>query len=311
MKKNWFIASGIFSVLLLLGAGCSSNSSENVPRVDEISIASSYCTDLGGDVQKDIDTMSCKFETKVCTKEQLLQHLCFPPFVEGQYAQSKIIRVIDGKIYNFSVERGIILDGALAGKMQIRLDHDILATFQGDPKYLTFWNGMYGGEDRPDSDFDYFFKYKYIEVTTQLQTPYGQGLSTLKKGVSYNCNGPFIVDREFFYCETNKKDFLSQYEKNGAESFVVTTGGDYDPEVDGYWKKMYVRKIGNTDVFFIVNLIDPGTMKANQEDNVEVNRNSKEYLDSLLTLAENKSMIKDVDAFVKSMELSFDTEPHR
>lgn len=307
------------SVLLLLGAGCSfsldTKPEEKVaPMVytpqliaenettSDIEQAKTLCTDLGGETittqfgGQSNKIVTCKLKNQTCSQEQLLGHICF---IQKEKVELAEVSVQEGVLYNFSFPRGTV-DGK---KLHVTLDQNTIeATFESDPKNIAFWNGVFG--DSSDSNvyhqrFDHFFKIKdkYLEIATKFEGPYSYGVSQSK----FQCDGPFVKDSAYFYCETNKKDFLSQYEFNGTGAFIGSTGGDFLKD----WRKIYVRQVGDKQIFFLLHLKGEflSTDEAKDKKNaVGLQIASKEYLDSILKDPENKKRITEADKFIQSIQ---------
>ncbi len=323
---------GILSILLLLGAGCSyiqnsdktsdmntsslatgSEADKARHECEQIHLNDGLCTQqlesqcralqgmpvLKNNLEAGQKEIFCSFgEDGECTQNELMTHTCFVQR-KGDYDISKAAIIKDGKIFNFKTERGVINEKDVT----VYLDDAISATFNSEPTSLSFWNGMYSGEDRPDSDFDYFFNWNDLQITTQLNAPYGKGTEKIKKTVNYRCGTPFIEGSPYFYCETNGKDFLTQYEFNAATSFAVVTGGDYIEN----WKKITVRKVGNHDVFFIVPMGSGESRSSDEAKNKKgsegIELASQKYLDLIISREKESSEFDSYDTFVNNMKL--------
>jgi hypothetical protein len=316
----------IVSLLLLGGAGCSfSFNTKPEEKVAPTSVSLSgealkakiECENLKGTVETYITDINipneqrvfCKFQDgSSCEQINLNDGFCKPQLEskQKQYDPAKSVIVENGTILNFDHVRGNLQNN----KVNVILDDTLLASFNYTSGTLagdfSLWNGEYGGE-RPDSDFDYFFSWRGTRVSTQLQSPYGKGTEKIKKGVAYTCDGPFIDNSPYFYCETDGKTYLTQYEFNAATAFAVATGANYGEN----WKKITVRKVGDKDVFFILQL-EAGEDRMSDEpkdskSDAGLELASKAYLDSVIDsnipmLGSQKENIEEFDAFVQSME---------
>lgn len=316
----------IVSFLLLAGAGCSfSFNTKPEEKIAPTSVSLSgealkakiECENLKGTVETYITDINipneqrvfCKFQDgSSCEQINLNDGFCKPQLEskQKQYDPAKSVIVENGTILNFDHVRGNLQNN----KVNVILDDTLLASFNYTSGTLagdfSLWNGEYGGE-RPDSDFDYFFSWRGTKVSTQLQSPYGKGTEKIKKGVAYTCDGPFIDNSPYFYCETDGKTYLTQYEFNAATAFAVATGGDYGEN----WKKITVRKVGDKDIFFILQL-EAGEDRMSDEpkdskSDAGLVLASKAYLDSVIDsnipmLGSQKENIEEFDAFVQSVE---------
>lgn len=116
--------------------------------------------------------------------------------------------------------------------------------FPGNYQDLSF-----GSADFPPFNADGFSLYG-ITFYPQYRGPYAVYRPIDSNKISYVCDGPLVFNsdgspRPFQYCETNGKDYLTQYEHSGAAT-GFSTGADYTE----FWQKIYIRRINGENLIF-------------------------------------------------------------
>ena len=197
------------------------------------------------------------------------------------------------------------------GKLTILIGDGFKVTFPGKVDALDFFD-LYS--------YPMFF-YNKAEVGLKLAYP-NNGYSVSK--VKYSCDtritSEYSEPKDFYYCQTNNVDEVSEYEFTGGSAIGFGTGGG-----SGFgWTKVYAKHLNGKDVFVTLNLggneLDSsGTLEAAMEPNycnqfkdsydcspeqLEHYKNilSKAYLDTLIQRPNNEQSIMDTDSFVASLE---------
>ncbi len=106
------------------------------------------------------------------------------------------------------------------------------------------------------------FSYNDLEISPKLYSPYriNQTIETPAENakITYKCDGSLakqMLERTKkytenfpnFYCETNGKDYLTQYEFGAADGYPVLTTG---AEVGESWEKIYIKKVAGLNYIF-------------------------------------------------------------
>ena len=63
--------------------------------------------------------------------------------------------------------------------------------------------------------------------------------------ITYECDSSLVPSQPYFYCETNGKDYLEQYEFGRSYRRVAP-----ETTTESYWRKILVKKINGVDVLF-------------------------------------------------------------
>lgn len=209
----------------------------------------------------------------------------------------------DNVIYHGDEIRGFLADD----KINIYLGDEIL-TFEGDLKKLSF--GIVEG-------MNWNFYYDTLEISNTFQGPYAIYEKTNMDKISYKCDGSLLVTskgEQFpnYYCETNSKDFLSQYEFSAANGNGFATGGGYSE----FWYKLYIKKINGINYTFSSRLIGDTTDSDDKHSNIKKYNedyqrlSNKKYLDEILTDEENKKKIEEWDEFIENVKFIEKDKPN-
>ncbi|MDD3006019.1 MAG: hypothetical protein PHX30_00330 [Candidatus Pacebacteria bacterium] len=198
------------------------------------------------------------------------------------------VKVESGVIYFYGKEKGYIDSKGV----NIRLG-DGYISFAGNP-----------GEIAPPSfEGATSFYYNDLEISTYIACPYK--ICHSKDTISYKCSGPLVqsnenLEEKWEYCETNRSNYLSQYEFSAANGNGFATGG----EISYGWYKLYMKKFNSINLFLFGNLGEP--LNRDETDQAKINHLSgKGYLDELLQEKKNQEKIAQWDAFAKSVQFSF------
>ncbi len=146
------------------------------------------------------------------------------------------------------------------------------------------------------------FDYNGLEISDKARCPYA--ICKPVNEVSYKCDGPLIYESNDdpapnYYCETNGRDNLTQYEFSPANGTGFATGGGY---ITG-WYKLYIKKFGNKNIFFFGNLKgDTYDTDIDSADSKKFKKLSqKAYLDEILRDEENKKRIAEWDKIFENI----------
>lgn len=198
------------------------------------------------------------------------------------------VNIKSNKVYFYNKEKG-----SINGKnINIKLG-DGYISFDGDLTKVSF----YPFEDTGNTGFFY----NNLEISSRFACPYAVCSDNSK--VTYGCDGPLVSVKDglaakWEYCQTDKKDYLSQFEFSPANGTGFATGGP----VSYSWYKLYIRKFGNTNLFLFGNLGESFDY-PDETDKTKINTlSSKEYLDEFLQKEENKKLIKEWDDFVQNIK---------
>lgn len=198
------------------------------------------------------------------------------------------VALINNEIYFYGQKKGYI-DGK---KLYIETG-DGFTSFDGDISKVI----------PPMMDYMGSFSYDTLEISDSFGRPYGEYLQDQDK-INFKCDGPLEYNEDgtpaakWAYCQTNNKDYLSQYEFSEFSGQPFSTGGGYSLR----WYKLYIKKFGDTNLFFFGDL-DGEYLDNDETDNAKIKHlSSKEYLDELLQREENKELIKQWDNFVQNVQ---------
>lgn len=223
---------------------------------------------------------------------------------EVQIDKLKEKQIIENKIYSLGLERGFIKgDEIIIYLYEGYLDEDKKQQYKKS-KNLSFV-GNINKIEFPSILIPKNFYYNRLEITTEVKGPY-QIYKPVTK-VNYQCDGPLIYYSNgepvnYQYCETNGKDFLTQYEFSAADGIGFATGGGHSDR----WYKLYIKKVNEQNLFFI------GELKGDFADTdfsnyeKEFNRlSTQEYLDEIIEDKENQEKIKQWDYFIEKTNFEF------
>jgi hypothetical protein len=200
------------------------------------------------------------------------------------------VNIKSDKVYFYDEEKG-----SVSGKnIKIKLGDGNLS-FEGDLTKLSF----YPFEDSENTGF----YYNNLEVSTGFACPYG--ICTHPEKINFKCDGPLVSRKgegpeiKWDYCQTNNNDYLAQYEFGPDNGNGFSTGGEI-----GYgWHKLYIKKFGNSNLFFFGYLGEPYFSNEQKSDWDKIKELSdKKYLDGLLQQEDNKKLIKGWDDFVQNIK---------
>ena len=204
--------------------------------------------------------------------------------------------VKDGIIYYNREKRGSVT----GEKITVIFGDKEEITLEGEPGKL-----MLGGII-DENEFSQF-TYDDLHVTTRICGPYM--IYRQVKNPTYACDGSFMTDNEgnqepHYYCDTNGKDYISQYEFNGVTSYCSEDGTGFATggEVTKTWNKMYMKKINGKNIYIFGMLKQDFIDLYEAKEGVYQNTISKKYLDTLLSDNENKETVKKWDTIVQSLE---------
>lgn len=150
--------------------------------------------------------------------------------------------------------------------------------------------------------------YNGITISTTYGGPYSIYKPVEQKDIRLACDGALVTheskkdndDIPYAYCTTNGKDSLEQFEYNGGDAFAYTTGG----EVYVRWKKIYLKKLGDT-IYIFSGELEQQPVELLDTSARQKNAMTTAYLDDLLKQSENKRRLAEWDTIVQS----FDVQP--
>ena len=111
------------------------------------------------------------------------------------------------------------------------------------------------------------FAYNGLDLSTTFDGPFGYEEIKYNK-ISYKCDGSLVKtinpkeDVPNYFCVSNGRDSLSQFEFSGAGGYVVFTGA----EAGQNWYKLYLRKINGTNYIFAGDICDNDDNANRDED---------------------------------------------
>jgi hypothetical protein len=239
--------------------------------------------------------------TALIRKEKSLRDENFSNEIDQRYGDISEITVRDNIIYD-------------SGNIQIgSVNNSLISMNFGDGK-IFFKGAIDKIKPRLPLEGVNFFYYDELLISDYINGPYSMYKTSSE--IIYNCDGPSLhyknndpmdIDRKdipYYYCQTNKTDFLSQYEFSAAETGFAT--GDMPVE---RWYKLYIKKINNKNIFFIGELEDNAylyNLHSYMDNDGMGNEKYKEvssqnHLDNLLDNALNKDKIAKWDNFVENV----------
>ncbi len=135
-----------------------------------------------------------------------------------------------------------------------------------------------------------------------------KNLESVGRKVTYTCDGPLLKGK-WAKCETNGKDYLTQYEFGGVCGlFYRGTGAGMSQG----WNKIYIKKIEGKDFYFFTCVDEDKNMVSREDQFTEGDSYEKKatrlsqiaFLENILKDPENQKNIKTADDFVQSFQLS-------
>lgn len=230
--------------------------------------------------------------------EEMLGSFEFIDYLEKNSFLQEGVELKNDKIFFNNKERGHIRNG----KIFIKFKNDIIS-FNGDIGKVIF-----------SEEGDNIFYYNGLQVSDDFYCAYRNTYETVDKDeITFACDGPLAdykngdftaLGRDevnWQYCETDGKEFLTQFELTAASGYQFGTGGGFIES----WKKLYIKEVHSGSYIFTGNLggdfIDSDPSFYDKEKYKYIS--SKEYLDVLLAKGENENKIKEWDQFVDSFEV--------
>ena len=210
----------------------------------------------------------------------------FFPILKGTdiyCAQEKIGKTENGRVYLKIYDATVSFDAKNWELNKVFCSYDF--TVQDKLKYLGF-------------------TYDGLEISPKLYGPYGiyTAVETPEQNqkISFKCDGSLVQPSDkkpipTFYCSTNGKDYLTQYEFQTASVFpMITTGGEYSVA----WKKVFIKKSSGFNYFFLGNLgrNEPGYDDywiAGDSAEKYAAKSSKKALDNLVKYPPNSTKIAE------------------
>lgn len=159
------------------------------------------------------------------------------------------------------------------------------------------------------------FMYDGLLILDRVAGPYN--IYKPLGSVNYKCDGPLLhynqgdsmkigrKDIPYFYCETDGKSNLSQYEFSATRTGFAT--GDIPTE---RWYKLYIKRINDQNVFFIGDLDDDEYIyntdtyvnSGNEGNDKYKEVSSRSHLDKILQMENNKKKVEAWDNFVQNIK---------
>lgn len=165
------------------------------------------------------------------------------------------------------------------GKIYISFLESIYS-FVGNPKDLTKIN--FG-----NIDDIYYYKDLSINLPNKNRE---------EVHIQYECTSSLLPSKPYFYCETNKENYLTQYEF-GEDFRQLSSSGEFPFK----WKKIYIKNIGGKDIVFEGVLEGDTYYSIDFPSQQEIDRiQSKEYLESIIQKNVNKEKEKIWEDMVRS-----------
>ncbi|MFA5829993.1 MAG: hypothetical protein WC843_05915 [Candidatus Gracilibacteria bacterium] len=278
MKKLLFIL-GIGSVLIL--AACSApgttKSSENKPTIAATDIVLTQSLTQSQTEQPTQTAQASQTETQEVDP--------YAPILKGKDIYCSDLKV--GKFENGRIYMKLYDQVVSVAQSNLSGPNPGIAGLNCEYEYGGAVDGKYEG-----------FSYQGLEVSPRMYPPYGvnQTIETPAENakITYKCDGSLAkkagANYPNFYCETNGKDALTQYEFSAADGYpILTTGADYGES----WDKIYIKKVNGLNYIFRggVSFDDKGIWSSDQSEEKYNMLTAKTYLDDLLKAPEfTKSM---------------------
>jgi hypothetical protein len=183
--------------------------------------------------------------------------------------------ILGDKIYYYGTEIGSFNNGRISISFQ-----ENTYSFLGNPEHLSKMN-VGNIEDV------YYYKKLSINLpnTNHKESP-----------ILYECSSPLLPSRPYFYCNTNEKDYLTQYEF-GKDYRQFSTGGGFPLE----WKKIHIKNINNKNIIF-EGVLDGDTSDSTDQKDIQKIK-SKNYLDEIKQSSINKENEKMWESLVQSFSI--------
>ena len=266
---------------LLICSGCSQNP-QNTDTKDDNKLQTS------NETQKlDDKTTKTTEEPKISSKQETDDYI----YCDNE----KVGKFLDGRIYVKIYDKVVSFESN-------ELNKDLVVCAYERDFVKEEWN--YAG-----------ISYNGLEISPRIYSPYGiyQAVETPEDNskITFNCDGSLVQkgstgDVPNFYCETNNKDYLTQYEFQGASGYMITTtGGEY---YEG-WVKVYIKGTGGLNYFFL------GKIPADYSESLasdlatpeEFKRlTQKSYLDEVLTKFSESPLLESWDKIVNTFKVEPD-----
>lgn len=205
-------------------------------------------------------------------------------------------------IYFSGIKRGEIV----GQKVSLDLGEDVRVTFPG--KFGDFQYSGHGLPEEADATIIHAVSVKLdpasensVSISDFVTAPYQS--DDLVALVRYRCDGSLVKggggkDVPNYYCETNGKDFLSQYEFSTAGTSSFATG---DAPWIG-WYKLYIKKAGSKNIFIFMELGPENGLGEYGTDEISIH-SKKSFLDTLLAKPDIAKRIVQADTFVKNLSV--------
>lgn len=181
--------------------------------------------------------------------------------------------ILGNKIYYYGEEIGSFTNGKIFISFQGNM-----YSFSGNPEYLKKHEMIEGV---------YFYKDISMNLPDSNQK---------EPKIIYKCSSSLLPSKPYYYCDTNGKNSLIQYEF-GEDYRQFSTGGGFPLK----WKKIYIKNIDGKDVIF-EGILEGDTYDSTESPTQkEVQRiESKEYLDKIRQSTINKENEKMWETLVRS-----------
>lgn len=181
--------------------------------------------------------------------------------------------ILGDKIYYYGIEIGTFDNGKISISFQGNT-----YSFTGNPEYLTKHEMIEGV---------YFYKDISINLPDNNRK---------EPKIIYECASSLLPSKPYFYCDTNGKNHLTQYEF-GESYRQFSTGGGFPLK----WKKIYIKNIDEKNIVFEGVLGGDTYDPTESPTQTEIQRiESKEYLDKINQSTSKKENEKEWDILVES-----------
>lgn len=252
MKKPYLLL--LLAPVLVFG-GCSRNQAaqQTNPQINQ--------------EQTSIPTTTKPQLTATSTVEEITAHDPFVPVIKGDDIfcfDKKIGTYKNGRLY-------MKLDDKIVSFVPPKLSGTDVGDFNLNDLMCESSNARPDDEGYTNYQYSHFI-FQGLEVSTKLYGSYAvyKTIETPEDNnkITYRCDGSlaktgdkvgeYTKDEPYFDCQTNGRDFLTQYEFNGAAGApILTTGGDYGKK----WNKIYIKRLDGLNYIFM------GSLSLNYEDN--------------------------------------------
>jgi len=266
---------------LLICSGCSQNP-QNTDTKDDNKLQTS------NETQKlDDKTTKTTEEPEISSKQETDEYVYCDNEKVGKFLNGRIYVKIYDEVVSFESDE---------------LNKDLVVCLNEIDYVKDEWN--YAG-----------ISYNGLEISPRIYSPYGiyKAVETPEDNskITFSCDGSLVKkanteDVPNFYCETNSKDYLTQYEFQGASAYKITaTGGEY---YEG-WGKVYIKKTPELNYFFF------GKIPADYSESLasdlatpeEFKRlTQKSYLNEVLTKFSESPLLESWDKIVNTFKVEPD-----